>query len=450
MSDNLGEAPVMHVDPQDPAQAIENKPEPSFVVGKKASELDAIFQKQSEAIKADPALKFSRHVHYAQVQCDTGLQRIPLDALSLGLEVKACDDVPGELDENFIFSLLLATGTLSKTTIDVGPDCNVDPQVVLQEAEAQGLNVRLILPADATTVESVAGYVERLERYAALWINQSSGNFSLTPLDGYLEYKFSSALGHKPKEITTNEEMKNLFTDEVPLEVMDFIKGRLDAVIEAELGGDQFFVDEVQKLGGALRLKEAEQRDARRRMLEEELDARTPVPNLIRVTSTMTGLSISDAAGMIYELKNSVHNILDKYLPKAESEGPEDAKASNDYTPSKAQYQFAQNIVAALASGFGGKDQLRGAWDAMAQKTQLKQVIDLDRGSVEPTEAAKRASETIGVEPKVVALAVAEFAAFFGAILQAGGAISEIGLERPKPVAEPVSPVQSGTIIAVG
>jgi hypothetical protein len=315
---------------------------------------------------------------------------------------------------------------------------------VLDEAEAQGLNVRLMLPTNPSTIESVSGYIERLERYSALWLSISSGNFSLTPLDGYLEYKFSVALGHTPMEITNNREMKLLFTDEVPLEVMDHIKSKLDLVIERELGGDEFFAAEAQKLGGALRLKEAELRDARRRMLEEELDSRTPVPNLIRATSKMTGLSIADAAGMIYELKNSFHTVLDKYLPKAEGENLE------DYTPSLAQLAFARNLVGVLGSGFGGMDGLIGAWDALSAKSQLKQVIDLDRGAVEPADPAKRAADTLGVDGKVAALAAAEFVGILGSILKAGGAIAEIGLERPKPVAEPKAAAPESNIIAIG
>lgn len=420
------------------------QPLPALVIGKTASELDAVFQSQSEAIKADPALKFERNVHYALVDCDTELQRIPLDALSLGLKVRESNEAPGSLDENFIFSLLLATGTLSRCTIDVGSDCSIDPALVLAEAEAQGLNVRLMLPEAATSIESVEGYVERLERYSALWLNLGSGNFSLTPLDGYLEYKFSVALGHTPQEITTNREMKLLFTDDLPTEVMDYIKSRLDVVIERELGGDEFFIAEAHKLGGALRLKEAELRDARKKMLEEELDSRTPVPNLIRATSKMTGLSIADAAGFIYELKNSVHTVLDKYLPKAADEDLE------VFTPSKAQLAFAQNLTDALSAGFGGKEGLVGAWDQLSSKSQLKQIVDLDRGTAEPSEAAQQAAKAIGVDGKVAAMAAAEFVGIIGAILMAGGAISEIGLERPKSVAEPATVTPSSNIIAIG
>lgn len=445
MTASIGGAP-MEIAGGDQQEGIQGQPQPkqAFVVGKTASELDAVFQSQSEAIKADPALKFERTVHYALVDCDTELQRIPLDALSLGLSVRVSEDDPGVLDENFIFSLLLATGTLSRCTIDVGPDCTVDPALVLAEAEAQGLNVRLMLPQSPSSIEAVSGYVERLERYSALWLSMGSGNFSLTPLDGYLEYKFSVALGHTPQEITTNREMKLLFTDEVPMEVMDYIKARLDVVIERELGGDEFFVAEAQKLGGALRLKEAELRDARKRMLEEELDSRTPVPNLIRATSKMTGLSISDAAGFIYELKNSVHTVLDKYLPK----GPdEDLEA---FTPSNAQIAFAQNLADALRAGFGGEEGLVGAWDQLSSKSQLKQIVDLDRGVAEPSASAQHAAVAIGVEGKVAAMAAAEFVGLIGAILKAGGAIAEIGLERPKPVAEPTAVTPSSNIIAIG
>ena len=445
MSATPADAPVEHVvDPLQPVPELADEEEVIFVVGKKASELDAVFQLQSEAIKSDPSMKFVRNVHYALVECDKELQRIPLDAFALGLKVQACADDPGALSEDFIFSLLLATGTLNRTTIDVGADCTADPLVVLQEAEAQGLGVRLMLPENAMTIESVAEYIERLERYSELWINMGSGNFSLTPLDGYLEYKFALAVGHQPKEITSNAEMKLLFTDTVPLEVMDHIKARLDVVIERELGGADYFEGEIQKMAGALHLKETELREARFKMLEEELDSRTPVPNLIRATSKMTGLSIPDAAGMIYELKNSVHAVLDKYLPKVEGEDV------TEYTPSKAQLAFAESLVASLAAGFGGLNGLVAAWDSMSTKSQLKHVIDLDRGAIEPAAGAQLAAAQMGVEGKVAALAVAEFTGMLGSILRAGGAISEIGLERPKPVAEPQPTNASGIIIAVG
>lgn len=445
MSTTLGESPVVEtVDPEQLSPEDGKVPEQTFVVGKTASELDAVFQSQSEAIRADATTKFARTVHYALVECDTELQRIPLDALSLGLKARASEDDPGVLHDDFIFSLLLATGTLSRTTIDVGPSCAIDPAVVLQEAEAQGLNVRLMLPSDASSVASVVDYVDRLERYAALWLTHSSGNFSLTPVDGYVEYKFSVAMGHTPKEITNNHEMKLLFTDEVPLEVMDYIKTRLDQVIERELGGDEYFLGEVQKLGGALKLKDAELRAARRKMLEEELDSRTPVPNLIRATSSMTGLGLADAAGMIYELKNSVHTVLDKYLPKAEGED------GDDFTPSKAQMAFAQNLVAAVTGAFGGAENLTEAWNQLSSDSQLKHLVDLDRGVAIPSAGAVRAAEAIGVDGKVAALAGAEFVGIMGSILKAGGAISEIGLERPKPVAEPQPAPSNNIIIAVG
>ncbi|MFL1449361.1 hypothetical protein ACI77O_13270 [Pseudomonas tritici] len=445
MTANLGDEPVVQtVDPQEPVAADVGQPEPQFVVGKTASELGVVFKSQSNAISADPSLKFVRNVHYTQVECDIELQFIPLDALSLGLTVKADASDPSALCEHFIFSLLLATGTLNRAFIDVGPDCDVDPQIVLEEAEAHGLNVRLMLPESPTTIDSVRAYVERLEAYSVLWLAMGSGNFSLTPLDGYLEYKFSVAVGHTPKEITTNLEMKMLFTDDVPMEVMDFIKDRLDVVIDRVLGGDEYFVGEVKKLAGALALKDAELREARIRMLEEELDARTPVPNLIRSASKMSGLSIVDAAGMIYELKNSIHAVLDKYLPKGEGE---DATA---FTPSAAQMEFAKNLVGVLGSAFGGQDGLIAAWNGLSEKTQLSKVIDLDRGAVEPSEAAKLAADTLGVDGKVAALAMAEFTGIFGSILRAGGAISEIGLEKPKPVNEPTPPAPSGLIIAVG
>lgn len=446
MEEALGNEPgIQVIDPQDPESKTESLPEQVFVVGKKASELDAIFQGQSDAVTADPSKKFVRHVHYALVECDTELQRIPLDALTLGLKVRASDDDPSELHEFFIFSLLLATGTLSRSTIDVGADCTVDPQVVLDEAETQSLNVRLMLPNNPSTIESVETYIDRLERYSALWLANSHASFSLTPLDGYLEYKFAVAIGHTPKDITNNHEMKLLFTDEVPLEVMDHIKARLDVVIQRELGGDEFFVAEMQKLGGAIQLKEAEMRAARSRMLEEELDSRVPVPNLVRATKVMTGLSLVDACGFIYELKNAVHTVLDKYLPKVEGEG------GDEYTSSAAQKEFAKNLIATLASGFGSPEALVAAWESLRTKSQLNQLVDIDRGVAAPSEGALRAAQTLGVDGKVAALAAAEFVGIIGSVLKVGGAITDIGLERPKPVPEPASAnAVSSNIIAVG
>lgn len=447
MHESLGNEPLAQVtDPLLPEAAGGELPEQVFMFGKKASELDEIFRTQSDAITADPTTRFTRNVHYALVECDTELQRIPLDALTLGLKVRVSDDDPTELHEFFIFSLLLATGTLSRSSIDVGADCTVDPQVVLDEAETQSLNVRLMLPSNPNTIESVEDYIERLERYSVLWLGNRHASFSLTPLDGYLEYKFAVALGHTPQDITNNHEMKLLFTDEVPLEVMDYIKARLDVVIQQELGGDEFFVGEMQKLGGALQLKEAEMREARIRMLEEELDARVPVPNLVRATKAMTGLSLVDACGFIYELKNAVHSVLDKYLPKVEGE------AGDDYTASAAQKMFASNLVGALASGFGSPEALVEAWEGLRTKSQLNQLVDLDRGVAEPSEGAMRAAETLGVEGKVAALGAAEFVGIIGSILKVGGAITEIGLERPKPVPEPgpeAAQVGNNIIIAV-
>ncbi|NVL48625.1 hypothetical protein F2S72_01275 [Pseudomonas syringae pv. actinidiae] len=446
MSEVIGQEPgVQIVDAKAAETAGADQLEQLFIVGKKASDLDAIFQSQSDAVTTDPTKKFVRHVHYALVECDTELQRIPLDALTLGLKVRASDFDASELHEDFIFSLLLATGTLSRSTIDVSADCTVDPQVVLDEAETQSLSVRLMLPDNPTTIESVEPYIERLERYSALWLANSHASFSLTPLDGYLEYKFAVAMGHTPKDITNNREMKLLFTDEVPLEVMDHIKAKLDVVIKNELGGDEFFLEEVKKLGGAIQLKESEMRAARIKMLEEELDARVPVPNLVRATKVMTGLSLADACGFIYEMKNAVHTVLDKYLPKA------DGETNDEYAPSFAQKAFAKNLIDTLASGFGSPEALVSAWESLRSTSQLSQLVDVDRGVAAPSASALRAAETLGVEGKVAALALAEFVGIIGSVLKVGGAISEIGLERPKPVPEPVAPSPgSSNIIAVG
>lgn len=412
----------------------------TWVIGKQASELEAIFEQQSQALKQDSALKIERTVHYALVECDTDLKRIPLDAKSMGFAVQPSEDDPSAIDERVIFSLLLATGTLSQNSIDVPADSRLDPAVVLEEAEAQGLNVRVMLPDSPSTIESVVGYSDLLERYAMLWLANERANFTLTPLDGYLEYKMQAALGYQAPQITSNEEMQELFTSPLVPEVMDYIKQRLDVVIQEALGGDEFFAEQVKRVGEALHLKRVELMQARRRMIEEELDARTPVPNLIRLTSKLTGLEIPDAAGLVFELKHSIHTVLDKYIPKDDSEPVNQVGA--------AQLELAGKIVAMLGAGFGGQEALVKAWDGISAATQLKHKFDLDRGTHEPSDFAKGLSSFAGVEPKVGALAAGEFVAFFGGLLKAGGAIPEIGLEKPVPVL--AAPANTSNIIAIG
>lgn len=409
-----------------------------IILGKKASELDKIFEAQSNEINANPELKFERNVCYALVECDTELKRIPLNANSIGLKVKADPDMPGELDESFIFSLLLVTGTINHCTIDVPSGCTIKPEVVLSEAEAQGLNVRLLLPEEATSIELVRDYAETLCQYATLWIQMQSGSFSLAPVDGYMEYKFLRALGYEPKVITTNYEMQVLFSETLGPEAMDFIKERLDHVFERELGGDEFFKENMKFVGSAIHLKNTELRNARSKMLEQELDTRTPVPNLIRTVNELTGLGIVDSAGLVYEIKRSIHLVLDKYLPATKKENERDVPA--------AQLAFAEQIGSLLTQACGGKENLLKVWDQISTASQLKQTIDLDRGVVAPSEAAERAAKGLNVDGKVVALAGAEFAGLFGSILRAGKVIDKIGLEKPKPVAEP----KSSNIIAVG
>lgn len=409
-----------------------------IIFGKTASELDQLFEEQSQQIQATPGLKFERTVSYVLVECDTELKRIPLNAKAIGLCVKADPENPDELAESFIFSLLLVTGTINQCTIDVPLDCKVPPEVVLQEAEAQGLNVRLLLPENTHQIEPVRQYADALDQYAGLWLQMQSGNFAVAPLDGYLEYKFARALGHQPEQITNNPEMQALFTDTLNEEAMNFIKSRLDKVIEEELGGDQFFVEQVEKVGAAFHLKNMELRNARREMLIQELDLRTPVPNLIRSVAKLSNLNIADAAGMVYEIKNSVHTILDKYLPRTEEEPLE--------KPAAAQIEFAESICGVLEAAFGGKDKLVDAWNQLSTVTQLKVTVDLDRGAVEPSDAAKNAGSKLDVEAKVAALALAELTAMFGSILCAGKAIDDIGLKRPTTVAEP----KASNIIAVG
>lgn len=408
-----------------------------IVYGKKASELEAIFVKLREANNQTGAARVERDTHYVAVHCDEELQMIPSNAKSLGLVARAEDENPAELHESVIFSLLLATGSLNHCTLDVLPGSKIEPEAVLREAESHGLNVRLLLPENPEDPEALEQYCDLLEQYCTQWFSMNGSTFAVVPLDGYLEYKFMQAAGHQPKQITTNPEMQALFTDTISDTSMDYIKSRLDLVIERELGGEEYFKEQLAKVGGAVQLKQKELRDARWRMLEQELDSRTPVPNLIRSVSAMTGLALPDAAGMVYELKQGIHAVLDKYLPRSEDEKEDE--------PAAVQIAFAEKIVGAFAAALGGEEELVGAWNQLSQTTQLAKVIDLDRGALEPSEGASRAAVAIGTEPKVAALAAGELAAMLGAVLKAGKAIDDIGLDRAQKITSPTS-----NIIAVG
>tara|TARA_R110001606_G_scaffold398765_2_gene578811 strand:- start:67974 stop:69206 length:1233 start_codon:yes stop_codon:yes gene_type:complete len=408
-----------------------------FLAGLKASELNQIFEKQANEIKLNQAEKFDRNVAYTQVECDVELMRVPLDAASVGL-APSLDETGEALCENFVFSLLLITGTLNQCTIDVPADCSIDPALVLSEAEQQSLNVRVLMPDDTSCIEPVRAYADLLAKYSTLWLRQGSGTYSLSPLDGYLEYRFARALGHTPDQITRNSEMQALFTDSVSDEAMDYVKSRLDQVIEHELGGDEYFREQVDLIASAIHLKNTELRNARLQMLEQELDSRTPVPNLIRAVASLTGLAIPDAAGMVYEIKHGIHTVLDKYLPRAEGD---DIKA-----PSPKQLDLASGIGSAFVSALGGQAAFNAVWGEIAKVTQLKSSVDVDRGVEPPSEIAVKAADSLGVEPKVAALAIAELTGMFGSILKAGKAIETLGIEKP---AEVKTTAQSN-IIAVG
>ena len=85
-------------------------------------------------------------------------------------------------------------------------------------------------------------------------------------------------------------------------------------------------------------------------------------------------------------------------------------------------------------------------WGEIAKVTQLKSSVDVDRGVEPPSEIAVKAADSLGVEPKVAALAIAELTGMFGSILKAGKAIETLGIEKP---AEVKTTAQSN-IIAVG
>lgn len=409
-----------------------------LVYGKKASELEAIFAELRKANNETGAARMERNTHYVAVHCDEELQMIPANAKSIGLVALPEQGNPDELHESVVFSLLLAAGSLNHCTLDVLPEIDISPDAVLREAESHGINVRVLFPENPEDKQGLEKYCELLEAYTEKWFAMNGSTFAVAPLNGYLEYKYMCAAGFEPDQITTDPEMQQLFTDTISDESMDYIKGRLDVVIERCFGGEDAFRAELEKIGAAVQLKQAELREARWRMLEQELDTRTPVPNLIRAVSAMTGLAVPDAAGMIYEMKLGIHQVLDKYLPRTESESPEE--------PASIQIGFAEKIVEALSAAFGDREKLVAAWNDLAQETQLTKVIDLDRGVEAPSAAAERASAVIGTDPKVAALAAGEAAAMIGTVLKAGKAIDEIGLDR----AAKVEPGSSSNIIAVG
>ncbi|MBM3105731.1 hypothetical protein IIE18_11320 [Pseudomonas sp. V1] len=410
-------------------------------VGMKVTDLEGIFLAQSSHLQASPDHVIKRDVSYFSVECDATLKRIPRDACHLGLRAQSHPDSPDQPSDDFTFSLILAAGSLNSVSIDIPFDCLVSPDELLMHAESSGFNINLLPPSCTTDVdESVDRYCEVLRTYGKMWLTSPQSNIRVAPIDGYLEYLFGVAAGHIPATISTDEMMNTLFTDGMPEAVMERVKVVIHEVIMEHFGNEGEFTAILEKVAKAIHLKQAQFRDSRARMLEEELDLRTPVPNLIRMVSKSTGLSVADSAGMLFELKHGIHTVLDKYLPP-------DVPAVEGQTAPPVNAQQA-NLARALCTAFGaafGVESLADAWAGIESSLQVNERINLDHGTVQPGPAATRLAQAMGVEPKVAALATGEFLSMIRATLEAGSHVSPPPPPTPKPVPAPAS-----GLIAVG
>lgn len=444
----------------------------NLVFNKKVSELRALFEEQHRQIREEGAEKPKRDVAYQSVICDEQLNQIPLDARSIGLLVQADDQNPAMLSENFEFSLILAMGSSSPGTIDVPFDTSVDTREILYQAESAGFGVNLLPPANATVINAeVEAYCDLIRDYGRISLHGQSCNIRVSPIDGYMEYLLYAELGYKPKVISTDEMMNLLYTDTMPEVVMDHVKACIAEVVIEVLGPD-FMKDLVVNTVKALHLKDLQFMEARASILEAELDTRTPFPNMIRILAEATGLRGADAAGLLFELKNAIHTVLDKYLPSdpvVEPE-PENSTASSAEVknadgvqqvdpeekvpaedsgmrvraPNTKQADLAKALCLMASSVAGGPDALKAVWASIESATQLDQRINLDRETTLPSLAAGRVADALGVAPKVAALAAGELATLLQVVLEAGGAI-----EPPPPPATPKPTPPSG-LIAVG
>lgn len=443
----------------------------NLVFNKKVSELRALFEEQHRQIREEGAEKPKRNVAYQSVICDEQLNQIPLDARSIGLLVQGDEQNPSMLSENFEFSLILAMGSSSPGTIDVPFDTSVDTTEILYQAESAGFGVNLLPPANATVINAeVEAYCALVREYGRISLQGQSCNIRVSPIDGYMEYLLYAELGYKPKVISTDEMMNMLYTDTMSEEVMDHVKACIEAVVIEVLGPD-FMHDLVENTVKALHLKDLQFIEARASILEAELDTRTPFPNMIRILAETTGLRGADAAGLLFELKNAIHTVLDKYLPPdpiVESESipadasadaldagevqqvdPEAQEAAEDTgkrvrAPNTKQADLAKALCLMASSVAGGPEALKAVWASIESATQLDQRINLDRETTSPSLAATRVAEALGVAPKVAALAAGELATLVQVVLEAGGAI------EPPPPPAPPKPTPPSGLIAVG
>lgn len=445
----------------------------TYVLNKKVSELRALAVEQNRLIREEGAEKFQKNVAYQAVVCDEQLNHIPLDARSIGLLVQADQNDPTMLSENFEFSLVLAMGgTTTAGTIDVPFNTTVDSLEILNQAESAGFSINLLPPANASEVNGdIEAYCNLIREYGRISLASANSNARVSPIDGYLEYLLYAELGYKPAVISTDEMMNLLYTDAMSESVMNHVKDCIEDIVYEVLGPDfkKVLLEQTVK---ALHLKNLQFQQARADILESELDTRTPIPNMIRIVAEITGLRVADSAGLLFELKNSIHTVLDKYLPpdppaesEADQEVPESnlagaAQASNEAdpagsadgqssgkrvrTPNAQQAALAKALCLMASSVAGGPEALKALWTSVEEATQLNDRINLDRGTTEPSPAAVRIAESVGVAPKVAALAAGELATFAQVILEAGGAI------EPPPPPAPPKPAPPSGLIAVG
>lgn len=470
--DNIASTSLVSDDPVD--ESIPEEFRYNVVFNKKVSELRAMFEEQHRLIREEGAEKPKRNVAYQAVICDEQLNHIPLDARSLGLLVQGDELDPSMLSENFEFSLILAMGSSSPGTIDVPFDTSVDTREILYQAESAGFGVNLLPPANATVINAeVEAYCDLLRDYGRICLEGQSCNIRVSPIDGYMEYLLYAELGYKPKVISTDEMMNMLYTDTMSEVVMDHVKACIEEVVIEVLGPD-FMKDLVLNTVKALHLKDLQFMEARASILEAELDTRTPFPNMIRILAETTGLRGADAAGLLFELKNAIHTVLDKYLPPdpvedaepktvvtsdsgaetastdgvqqvdPEAKVPAEDSAKRVRAPNTKQADLAKALCLMASSVAGGPEALKAVWASIETATQLDQRINLDRETTLPSLAAGRLADALGVAPKVAALAAGELATLVQVVLEAGGAI------EPAPPPAPPKPNPPSGLIAVG
>lgn len=427
----------------------------TVVAGLAASDLEAIFNKQIAHAREHGGGAVARTVSYLGVKCDQTLTRIPQNAREISFVVFADPMDAKAIHEDVVFSLILAQGSLNSVFLDVPFDCSVDPAEIFNTAEASGFGINLVPPENSDDLEAYLGVIKF---YAETWLKAEQSSIRVAPIDGFIEYMLGAAAGYKPEAISTDPMVTAIYTEKMSEPDMDRVKAVIQGVVTDVLG-ETGIADLVQSTVKAIHLKDVQFLNARAKMIEEELDSRTPTPNLIRLVAQHTGLSVPNSAGLIYELLTGFMGTLFKYLPP--DEPPADAEsgvrledpgaACDGDSPAEPTPidKLAVVICKAVGAIVGGEDVMRRMWNTVEEQTHVTRRIDLDRGAVTPGPAAIAAASAIDADAKVTALALAEIALLFGGILETAGVIPTIEQQ----VSEPVQPVKSAAqsnIIAVG